>query len=304
MSREEAQVRWFEDVPALLEWAEPLRGRLTAIEDAIEAQATHVGWCVVCERDTTMTTFGGAMLGPHINLREGMVCQSCGINARSRLLYLAMVERFPRRKGLFRREPALALMEAFSPLSRAVVSRWPMTVLSEYMQPDGRPGAMMERTLADGRRASARHEDMMRLGYPGASLDGIVHNDVLEHVSDVEVALRECLRALKPGGSLVFTMPWFPWAAKTLVRGRLRADGSLEELLPAEYHGDGLRSEGIYTFYNFGADLPQRLRDVGFTNVRAGVCYSPALGFLSNNYRYGDDGLMLPTVLMANAPGA
>jgi len=46
------------------------------------------------------------------------------------------------------------------------------------------------------------------------------------------------------------------------------------------------------------------LANAGFTDVGLGVCYSPELGFLSNNYRYGDDGLMLPTVLRASVPAS
>jgi SAM-dependent methyltransferase len=288
-------IQWFDRPAALVASAEPARARLRAIEDPVVEATVREGWCVVCERIAPLTVVGGAMLGEHINLREGMVCQLCGINARSRLLFLAASQRFARG------DEALALLEAFSPLAAAMRKRWPATSCSEYMLEGGEPGAILERELADGRRDRARHEDLMRLSYADASLDGIVHSDVLEHVPDVATALRECRRVLKPGGSAVFTMPWFPWAAATRVRGRLRADGSLEQLLPPEYHGDGLRKEGVYTFYNFGADLEDMLAAAGFAQARFGACYAPTLGFLSNNYRYGEDGLMMPTVLMASA---
>lgn len=289
------RIAWFDSPAALVAEAEPARGRLRAIEDHVVSAPVREGWCVACERYAPMTVFGGAMLGEHINLREGMVCQACGINARSRLLLLAASQRFPDAGA------RLALLEAFSPLAKAVAARWPATIVSEYMHAGGEPGATLERTLADGRSASARHEDLMRLSHADGALDGIVHSDVLEHVADAAVALRECRRVLRPGGSAVFTMPWFPWEASTRVRGRLRADGSLEELLPPEYHGDGLRKEGVYTFYNFGADLSGMLADAGFAQARYGACYSPTLGFLSNNYRYGTDGLMMPTVILATA---
>ena len=288
-------IAWFDMPQALVASAEPALARMRAIEDHVVAEKVREGWCVVCECIVPMTVFGGAMLGEHINLREGMVCQHCGINARSRLLYFGASQAFPRG------DEGLALLEAFSPLAAAVRRRWPATTCSEYMLEGGEPGAMLERELADGRRDRARHEDLMRLSYATASLDGIVHSDVLEHVPDAVAALRECRRVLRPGGRALFTMPWFPWEARTRVRGRLRADGSLEQLLPAEYHGDGLRKEGVYTFYNFGADLAGMLAEAGFASARYGACYAPTLGFLSNNYRYGRDGLMMPTLIEARA---
>ena len=289
------RISWFSSPAELVAAAEPSRARMLGVEDWITQERFREGWCVVCERAVTMTVFGGAMLGQYINLREGMVCQHCGINARSRLLYFASGEAFARSGA------RIALLEHFSPLAAAARRRWPQVVTSEYMQAGGEPGATLSRTLADASQASARHEDLLRLSFGDGALDGLVHNDVLEHVADVDAALRECRRVLRPGGRLVFTMPWFPWLAHTKVRGRLRADGSLEELLPTELHGDGLRKEGVYTFYNLGADLHDKLRTAGFAGRRYGVCYAPSLGFLSNNFRYGDDGLMMPTVLEATA---
>ena len=289
------QIHWYDSPRALRDAAEPSRARMREVEDWICVEKVREGWCVVCERAAPMTVFGGAMLGPYINLREGMVCQHCGINARSRLLYLAAEGAFPGR------EARLALLEHFSPLAGAVRRRWPSTITSEYMQSGGEPGAMLARRLADGREDRARHEDLLRLSFADASLDGVMHSDVLEHVSDVAIALRECRRVLRPGGRLVFTMPWFPWLAYTKIRGCLHADGTLEEFLPTELHGDGLRAEGVYTFYNFGADLDQMLASAGFSQARYGACYAPSLGFLSNNYRFGEEGLMVPSVLEAIA---
>lgn len=288
-------IHWYESPQALVAAAEPARARMLAVEDWVVAERVREGWCVACERVAPLTVFGGAMLGPYINLREGMVCQHCGINARSRLLYYAATQAFPDA------DARLALLEHFSPLSALARRRWPELITSEFMHAGGAPGATLTRTLADGREASARHEDLLRLSFADASLDGIVHNDVLEHVPDAAIALRECRRVLRPGGRALFTMPWFPWVERTRVRGRLRADGTLEELLPTELHGDGLRKDGVYTYYNFGADLEGMLAAAGFARARFGACYAPSLGFLSNNYRFGDDGLMMPTLIEATA---
>lgn len=288
---------WHPSPQSLMDEAAPALARMRAIEGWIAERPTMRGWCTACLESREFTVFGGAMLGEHINLREGLVCPGCGINARGRLLLQAVSETFP--------EPdaRLALFEAFSPLARRMQATWPALVRSEYFGPDVAPGSDGELALRDGRIGRARHEDLMRLGYGDGELDGLVHNDVLEHVPDVARALSEMWRVLRPGGSAVFTMPWFPWRPETLVRGRLREDGALEEFEPTELHGDGLREGGIYTFYNFGADFAEALRAAGFADLAFGVCYAPTCGFLGNNFRYGTDGLMLPTVLRARRPG-
>ncbi len=289
---------WFESAVALTASAASTLERMHAIEDHIAGMPVMDGYCVNCERITPFTVFGGAMLGTHINLREGMVCQACGLNARSRLLLLAAT-------GLFLSSgQALAVMEAFSPFAAAMKRRWPDAWLSEYFDPAAVSGTLTDREDVNGEIETARHEDLMRLSYADASMDGVVHNDVLEHVADVTRALSEIYRVLRPGGTVLFTMPWFPWLEKTIIRGRLRDDGSLEQFQPAEYHGDRLRPQGIYTYYNFGADLGELLAAAGFENARYGACYAPQCGFLSNNYRYGTDGLMMPSILMARRPEA
>lgn len=287
---------WFESAASLVASAETSLARMHAIEDHIVRTEVVDGYCVNCECIVPFSVFGGAMLGIHINLREGMVCQVCGLNARSRLLLLAASELFV--SG----DQRLAVMEAFSPFALAIKRRWPAAQLSEYFGPGLIPGTVTQRTGTLEPSKAARHEDLMRLSYGDESLDGLVHNDVLEHVSEVTPALQEVYRVLRPGGIALFTMPWFPWLQRSLIRGRLREDGSIEEFLPPEYHGDGLRPQGIYTFYNFGADFGDMLAQAGFEKTRYGVCYDPMCGFLSNNYRYGTDGLMMPSVLVARRP--
>jgi len=56
--------------------------------------------------------------------------------------------------------------------------------------------------------------DILSSGYeipvPAASFDTVLFTSVLEHMEDPERALRECARVLKPGGSMIFLIP-FIW---------------------------------------------------------------------------------------------
>jgi SAM-dependent methyltransferase len=61
------------------------------------------------------------------------------------------------------------------------------------------------------------------LPFPDASFDGVLLNEVLEHVADERQTLSEIHRVLKPGGYLALFSPnrWFPFEGHgLLIRGR------------------------------------------------------------------------------------
>lgn len=287
---------WHRHARSVVQAAGRSADHIRAFEDAVACSDVHLALCTHCGVLTRMLVSSGQMLGEYINLREGLVCGDCGLNARARLLLHACNALFPQR------EARLALLESFSQLSLIARTTWTHVSCSEFFSEGAEPGQEITRPTAYGIVRTARHEDLTRLSYADGSLDGIIHNDVLEHVPDTGVALAEMLRVLRPGGCAVFTMPWFPWLETTTVRGRVLQDGSLERLLPDEFHGDGLSDDGIYTFYNFGADFDGMMAAAGFDEVRFGVCYAPSCGFFTNNFRYGHTGLMLPTIIVARRP--
>lgn len=50
-------------------------------------------------------------------------------------------------------------------------------------------------------------EDLTRLSYADASFDLVITADKLEHVPDIDLALRETYRVLRLGGAHVFSVP-------------------------------------------------------------------------------------------------
>ncbi len=79
-------------------------------------------------------------------------------------------------------------------------------VLSEVSVSDISPG-MVEAAQANGRRlgfeVEGRVGDAEHLPYDDGSFDLVLGHAVIHHIPDVELALRECLRVLRPGGRLV-----------------------------------------------------------------------------------------------------
>ncbi len=63
----------------------------------------------------------------------------------------------------------------------------------------------------DDAMAATANGDALRLPFPDDTFDRIIASEVLEHVSDDQVALDEIFRVLKPGGTVAATVPsWLP----------------------------------------------------------------------------------------------
>jgi len=76
----------------------------------------------------------------------------------------------------------------------------------------------VEPIAAPGFRAS-----ITAIPLPDGFAKTVLARDVLEHVAD-RTALRECLRILRPGGTIIATVPAWPalWSARDVVAGHLR----------------------------------------------------------------------------------
>ena len=52
-------------------------------------------------------------------------------------------------------------------------------------------------------------------GIPSGSVDLVILNSVIEHLEEPEVAIKECLRVIKPGGVIFINVP--TWLGKTVL---------------------------------------------------------------------------------------
>lgn len=119
-------------------------------------------------------------------------------------------------------------------------------------------------------------EDLTALSYGDRSFDLVVTSDTLEHVPDVERALREIHRVLVPGGAHVFTTP-VVWDRPTRVRAQLDS-GQLVHLLPPSYHGaQQANAADFLVYYEFGADFTACCEAAGFEMEVRRDATNPAL---------------------------
>ena len=282
-------IRWFNSRDEFMAELERSQPALDAAEAFVEQYEMLPGFCTHCAKLVEFKSNGGAMLGEHPNLREGLVCACCGLNNRCRLMLQAIEEDFP--PGY---ERECAVLEATTALATHLRSRYPKLHTSEYFGTAQRPGELVKH-----RGQQVRHESITQLSYRSEGLSFLAHLDVLEHVFDVGAAFSESSRVLEPEGKLYFTMPFFPYRSSTLVRGRLDEDGRLHEILPSEFHGDGVRDGGIYTFYHFGWDLFDRIGPNLGLAVEFGMTSDAFCGFVGNNHRYGREAWMPALVFRA-----
>jgi SAM-dependent methyltransferase len=207
-----------------------------------------------------------------VNFRERLMCPACHLNTRQR--FMAHLVR-----GVLADSaaaPRIYLHEQVTPFFGWARSSLAGEVIgSEYLGHDIAGG-----TVIDG----VRHEDALALSFADASLDAIVSQDVLEHVPEIDPALAEAARVLRPGGRFFFSVPFHGVVDSTVQRATIR-DGEVVQLMEPQYHGNPVSAEGSLVFYDHGWDMLDRLAAHGFTDAAL-------VGFWSALYGYLGDGLL------------
>lgn len=280
---------WFDNSGDFMREIAALEPRRRAGEAFITEKDAVSGYCVVCAGMTTFAVRVGGFYGVNPNLREGLTCRVCGLSGRNRLIFSAL-----RQCAAAVPQSDVAILECLTPLFVALRKQLPRLLGSEYISDAHQSG----KTYSYHGHA-VRHESITQLSYADASLDLIVHCDVLEHVYEYRSALREVRRILRPQGEMICTVPFFMRRQEEAVLARPREDGSIEFFGPPEYHGDGRRPEGILTWHHFGWKLLDDAREAGFSGVQIGVDYDLFCGFATNNHPLPEYGLMYPLLLRA-----
>lgn len=278
-SREELEARFAELAPLDVETV-----------GALVQQSSSPGWCPVCSRETSFRVTGGEPEGHWRNLLEGMICPECGTNGRVRLGMLAWREL--RAQHDF--EVSLVL-EQVTPLFGLLRAEDTDLMGCEFLGADKVSGETYEHS-----GNQVRHESMLGFSMPDASLDLLMHFDVLEHVPGHREGVAECARVLRPGGSMLFTLPFFAALEEHRVRARPDGRGGIEHLMPEAYHGNPV-GDGALVFIEPGWELLSDLDVAGF-DTRIGLLYDPRIGIVSNGCPF-PDGHMWPVIFHATRRG-
>jgi hypothetical protein len=207
------------------------------------------------------------------NWREQLRCPGCQLNARMRaaMLYLEDVIAPPD-------DALIYAMEQTTALYRALSTRYVRLIGSEYLG-DG--------TARGGHDARGiRNETITALTFESHSLDLVISLEVLEHVPDFERGLAECCRVLRPGGTLLFSVPFRADLSQNVVRATVDETGRVRHLMDPEYHGDPLQAAGCLAYHIFGWELLDRTRSAGFKSVCGYTTSSTSLGFADRSLMF------------------
>ncbi|WP_445148506.1 methyltransferase domain-containing protein [Baekduia sp. Peel2402] len=225
------------------------------------------GYCATCSthqlfRCDWVSTWGGTP-----NFRERLHCPRCHLNSRQRL-----VTQLVKAMG----QPPYYVYELVTTFYQWAATTLPQVTGSEYLGHDVPGGSVIN---------GLRHEDALELSFADDSFGTIVSCDVFEHVADIDRALQECARVLRPGGTLILSVPFDP-DSQTVQRVELR-DGEPVHLLEPVYHGNPLDQEkGSLTFYDHGWDLVDRMRSAGFSRAGVVAAWSQYHGYLGRGMQF------------------
>jgi len=153
---------------------------------------SNTGYCNICMEDTTF-------VAEHMWLRDHYFCQRCRTIPRQRALVEVLT--------LFRPAWRTLIMHECSPSMGFFFKQCPGYSASQFFA-DVPPGEY---------RAGFRSENLEHMTIASESFDVFITQDVFEHVFNPDLAMREIMRVLRPGGIHIFTAP----KHKALLRGRL-----------------------------------------------------------------------------------
>jgi SAM-dependent methyltransferase len=205
--------------------------------------------------------------GTDRNWREGLV--AFNLNSRLRAV-MSLIERTLTAP---RHMVRIFATEAITPFALMMRGIFPRFLGAEYARDESAKRALYP----------IEHQDLTALTLPSDSFDIVTTNEVLEHVPDLDAALREIARVLTPGGWHIGTHPFRFMNANSEMRSRLQG-GKILHLMAPEIHGNPVDPDGgSLVFETPGWDIIPRAHAAGFSEAHMRFVASEKNGYVTQN---------------------
>lgn len=208
----------------------------------------------------------GSFDGEHRNWREAL--KGDGVSSRVRAVMRVIEEKTA---DIFIPHVSIYAPEATTPFAMKLRSIFPRFVGSEFASNERMRDEMYP----------IQNEDLLSLTLRSERFDIVSTNEVLEHVPNIDKALGEIHRVLKPGGWHIGTVPFF-WNSEEGVLRAQFVDGKILHLMEPEIHGNPVDPEGGSLVFEIpGWSLLKRARSAGFREAHMRFMLSELFGYFS-----------------------
>jgi SAM-dependent methyltransferase len=219
------------------------------------------------------------------NLHESI--RSYELNSRKRALILQFYIELLARGWHGRRDLRILGAEGLTRLALILRGRYPFFHGAEYLP-----------TEKDRRQFfPIPHMDLHEIEFPDNSFDVFISGDVFEHLPDLNKALTEICRVLKPGGMLISSFPFNVNRVETRLKASISERCELVHHEPPEYHGNPANPEARSLVFQLpGWDIVPQLTSLGCEEAHFSMVASSRFGVVS-------DHTLGPFVLIATKEG-
>lgn len=206
------------------------------------------------------------------NFRNTLKCSTCGSGPRQCALMHAIKTLFPQWRKLAIHESSAG---------------WDMIAQRMAKECQSYTVSQFDPTVARGTKVHAprmpagvyQSEDLERQTFPEAAFDLVLTQDVFEHIFRPDLAIKEIARTLKPNGATIMSVPIVRGRNPSVRRARM-TDGIVENILPAEFHGNPVNKEGAIVTIDWGYDI------VSYLQTHSGMSFAmlkyenPSMGIM------------------------